>query len=470
MLVKTDSQSVLADLPFADFIFDPKHPLLRLGRAIHWDTLVAALSPFYNETKGRPSTPLRVQAAVLILKFVKNIPDRAAVAYAQENIYAQRFCGLSPAQAASLNMHPATALTNFRRRIGPQGLAIVNNLLAAASRGKSYRRADSIILDTTCVPLDILYPTDIRLLDRCRREVLRLFRRAKGFGLKPLYRTYARTARKVFVSFAKLSKPSKQTRRRVHRQLFQFLRRNASQLRDLHLKATRALGKKCRENKQVLRFLADIKNTIATIQGVLHQQAMVRRGFVHIPGRIVSFHKNHTRPIVRGKFPLPTEFGPKVLFGLVKKRLHVLGVFNDNVSDATLILPALRWFKATFGRLPKELFADRGFFSRTWVRWLKSLGIEPGLQPRGKRIDDSTPAYRRMVRRRLPIEAFISLDKRCHGLNRCRARSIPHEPAWIHLGVAAGNAHKAFFLPKRRPHRPPGHPPGRARRLGVVAV
>lgn len=470
MLVKSDSQPTLADLPFADFIFDPKHPLLQLGGAIHWDALVAALGPFYSETKGRPSTPLRVQAAVLILKFVKNIPDRAAVACVRENLYAQRFCGLSPTQAADLNMHPATALTNFRRKIGPQGLAIVKDLLAAASCGKSYRRADSLILDTTCVPLDILYPTDIRLLDRCRREVLRLIRRAKAFGLKTLYRTYARTARKVFVTFAKLSKPSKQARRRAHRQMFQFLRRNAKQLCDLHLKATQALGPKCRKNKHLHRFLTDIKSTIAKIQVVLHQQGMVRRGLVHIPGRIVSFHKDHARPIVRGKFPLPTEFGPKVLFGLVKKRLHVLGVFNDNVSDTTLILPALRWFKATFGRLPKELFADRGFFSRSWVRWLKTLGIEPGLQPRGKRIDDSTPAYRRMVRRRLPIEAFISLDKRCHGLNRCRARTIPHEPAWIHLGVAAGNAHKAFFLPKRRPHRPPGSPSGRAGHLSVAAV
>lgn len=461
MLVKTDPPSALADLPFAEFIFDPKHPLLRLSRAIRWDALVAALSPFYSETQGRPSSPLRVQVAVLILKFIKNIPDRAAVACAKENLYAQRFCGLSPAQAADLDMHPATALTNFRKRIGPQGLAIVKDLLNAASCGKSYRRADALILDTTCVPLEILYPTDIRLWDRCRREVLRLIRRAKAFGLKTLYRTYARTARKVFVSFAKLSKPSKQVRRRVHRRMFQFLRRNAKQLRDLHRTATQALGPQCPNNKHVHRFLADIKNTIHKIQAVLHQQAMVRRGLVHIPGRIVSFHKDHARPIVRGKFPLPTEFGPKVLFALVKKRLHVLGVFNDNVSDATLLLPALRWFKATFGRLPKELFADRGFFSRTWVRWLTSLRIQPGLQPRGKHIDDSTPAYRRMVRRRLPIEAFISLDKRCHGLNRCRARTIPHEPAWIQLGVAAGNARKAFFLPKRRPHRPPGKPPGR---------
>ncbi len=459
MFVKSDSQSSLADIPFNDFIYDQKHPLLRLSRAIRWNSLIEALTPFYSPDRGRPSAPLRVQAAVLILKFVKNIPDRAAVALAKENLYAQLFCGLTPAQASILPMHPASALSQFRARIGAQGMALIQEMLSAAAQGKSYRRADKIILDTTCVPLDIHYPTDIRLMDRCRREILRLIQRAKTFGIETLYRTYARTARKVFVSFSKLSKPSQKTRRRIHRKMFQFLRRNLSQLRHLHEAATQAIGRRCPKDKHAHLLLKEMKSAIAKIQVVVHQQAMVRRGLPHIPGRIVSFHKHHVRPIVRGKFPLPTEFGPKVLFALVKKRMHVVNVFNNNVSDATMILSSLRWFKSTFGHLPKELFADRGFFSRQWVKWLAFLHIQPGLQPKGKNIDETTPAYRRMVRKRLPIEAFISLVKRCHGLSRCRARTNHHETSWIRLGVAAGNAHKAFFLPKRstgKTRKPPG--------------
>jgi hypothetical protein len=460
MFVKTDDQARLEDIPFADFVFDEEHSLLRLDRAINWKNLLSEISCFYSPDKGRRSIPLRAQVGALMIKFIKNMPDRAAVATVQENLYAQRFCGLSPAQAKQF-MDPSSGLALFRRRIGLEGMTLIHELLTAASCGKSYKRADQLILDTTCVPMDILYPTDIRLLDRCRREILRLMKRAKAFGVKNFYRTYSRTARKIFVAFSKLSKPAEKTRRRVHKKLFQFLRRNFKQLRDLHARATRELGPRCRTSKPVRLLLKDMKETLAKIQVVLHQQAMVRRGIVHIQGRIVSFHKNHVRPIVRGKFPLPTEFGPKVLFALVKKRMHVVGFFYNNVSDATMILQSLKWFKARFGHLPAELFADRGFFSRAWVKWLKFLGIEPGIQPRGKNIEE-TPRYRRMVNKRLPVEAHISLVKRCHGLNRCRARNNQHEASWIGCGVAASNARKAFFLHRRR------GPPGKTYAVGLV--
>lgn len=456
MFIEHDAQARLENIPFAEFVFNEEHPLLRLAEALNWKNLLSELAHSYSPDQGRPSIPLRSQVGTLILKFIKNLPDRAAVELVEENLYAQRFCGLSPAQAAGY-MNPASGLTRFRAKIGPEGMAVINELLTAASCGKSYKRADKLILDTTCVPLDILYPTDIRLLERCRREILRLMKRAKTFGVQALYRTYARTARKIFVTFSKRSKPSEKVRRRVHKKMFQFVRRNLKQLLDLHRRATRLIGPRCPQAPEAHALLKDMKAALAKIRVVLHQQAMVRRGIVHISGRIVSFHKNHARPIVRGKFPLPTEFGPKVLFALVKKRMHVVGVFYNNVSDATLILSSLKWFKARFGHLPKELFGDRGFYSRLWVKWLTFLGIESGLQPRGKNVEN-TPRYRRMVRRRLPVEANISLVKRCHGLRRCLARNIQHEPSWIAGGVAGGNAHKAFFLPRRRdpPRKLPG--------------
>ncbi|MBK8872275.1 MAG: hypothetical protein IPN19_14885 [Elusimicrobia bacterium] len=45
MFVKSDSQSSLADIPFNDFIYDQKHPLLRLSRAIRWNSLIEVRIP-----------------------------------------------------------------------------------------------------------------------------------------------------------------------------------------------------------------------------------------------------------------------------------------------------------------------------------------------------------------------------------------------------------------------------------------
>lgn len=443
MLQKLDPQAEIADLPFAEFVFNEQHPLLRLAQAIRWDNLLAELGVFYHPDKGRPSAPLRAQAGTLILKHVKDLADRAAVAFVQENIYAQRFCGLSPAQAADY-MSPATGLTNFRAKIGPAGMAIIEEVLTCAAEGKALKRGGKLILDTTCVPLDISYPTDIRLLERCRRAIVRLLKQAKGFGLDALYRTYNRTARKVFVTFSKLSKPNEKTRRRTHKRMFQFVRRNLKQLADLRGKATRALGARCAADLELRSWLRELKVTELRVRTILHQQKLVRRGIVHIPHRVVSFHKDHVRPIVRGKFPLATEFGPKVLFALVRGCMYRVAAYQDNAADALMIAPALRWFYERFGRLPREVLGDRGFFARWRVRALKAMGIVPGLQQRGKAIEKSA-AHRRQIRQRLPIEARISLGKRKFGWSRCRARIDAHETSWIGLGAAALNAHLAFL-------------------------
>lgn len=447
MFILEDKQLSFDTIPFLKYPYNPGHPLMKLEKAIRWDNLLEALATFYSAEEGRPSTPLRAQAGTLILKYVKHFPDRDTVVYVQENLYAQRFCGLSPEQAVDY-MHPATGLSNFRAQIGSPGMAFIEEVLHAAARQKPLKRGNKLIIDTTCVPLDIRYPTDIRLLERCRREVLLLIRKAKAYGMELSYRTYARTAKKVFTFFSKRSKPSKAERKKVHKQMLQFVRRNLKQLTDLRSQCTQALGHRVRDESdgcrfEVRRFLQRLKESERKIQTILHQQKQIYKGNVHIPHRIVSFHKDHVRPMVRGKLPVPTEFGPKVLLAVVRGYTYVVRCFQDNVADVRTPVPALRWFKTVFKRFPREMLADRGMWKRSWVRLFSAFGMQSGIQAKGRDAAE-TSVNRRQIRQRLPIEARISLAKRCFGWNCCRARNDAHEASWIALGAAAMNVHLAY--------------------------
>jgi len=447
MFILEDKQLSFDAIPFLKFPYNPEHPLMKLEAAIQWNNLLEALAVFYSAEEGRHSIPLRAQAGTLILKYVKNLPDRDTVALVQENLYAQRFCGLSPEQAVDY-MHPATGLSNFRAQIGPEGMAFIEEVLHAAARKKPLKRGNKLIIDTTCVPLDIRYPTDIKLLERCRREVLILIKKAKAFGVGASYRTYSRMAKKAYTVFAKLSKPKLKTRKKVHKQRLQFVRRNFKQLADLRSQCTQALGRRVRDESDrrrwdVLRFLQRLKESERKIHIILHQQKQIYGGNVHLPHRIVSFHKDHVRPIMRGKFPVPTEFGPKVLLAVVRGYTYVVQAFQDNVSDTRMTVPALRWFKTVFGKFPRELLADRGMWKRALAKWIRAAGIGCGIQVKGNNVPD-TPVTRRQIRQRLPIEARISLNKRCFGWDRCRARNDAHEESWIRLGTAAMNVHLAY--------------------------
>jgi len=56
-----------------------------------------------------------------------------------------------------------------------------------------------MVTDTTVMPVNISYPTDIQLLDKIRRKAVALLTQAKDLGVKA-YRTYQRTARKIVVT------------------------------------------------------------------------------------------------------------------------------------------------------------------------------------------------------------------------------------------------------------------------------
>ena len=442
MFVDQDPQAQFSDLTFSEFVYDLNHPLLKLEKAVHWKNLLDALSQFYSPDQGRPSTPLRAQAGTLILKHLKKMSDRVVVGYVQESLYAQRFCGLLPGQVLHY-MDPETGLTHFRKTLGEPGMQLIAEVIQSALRKKPLVKGGKLIVDTTCVPADILYPTDIRLLERCRREILSCMQRAKDFGLKTAYRAYSRVARKIFVTFAKISKPKPKTRKNVHKKMIQFVRRNLKQLEDLREIATQELGPQAKTSKRILRFLQRLKTSSQKIQIILNQQKQVYRGRLSIPGRIVSLHKDHVRPIMRGKFPLSTEFGPKILVAIYRGWTHVVKVFQNNVPDSSLALATLIWFKRTFGHLPKELLGDRGLSSRHNELILKSVSVRSGLQPRGN--NPLNPKQKKDIRDRLAIEARISLAKRMTGWSRLMSRTPSHDHSWIALDSLAANLRLAFF-------------------------
>lgn len=272
---------------------------------------------------------------------------------------------------------------------------------------------------------------------------MRLIKKAKAFGLKISYRTYSRLARKLFVTFAKLSKPKPKTRKKVHKQMIQFVRRNLKQLEDLHEQATRQLGPSAKTSKRILRFLRHLKASHQKIQIILNQQKQVYQGQLSIPGRIVSFHKEHVRPIVRGKFPLSTEFGPKILVAIYRGWTHVVKVFQNNAPDSSCVLATLIWFKRTFGHFPKELLGDRGLSSRRNEQTLQFVSVRSGLQPRGNKSLDSK--QRKDIRDRIPIEARISLGKRMAGWSRLKSKTPSHDSSWIRLDAMALDLRLAFF-------------------------
>ncbi|QFS50666.1 IS5 family transposase [Nostoc sphaeroides CCNUC1] len=138
---------------------------------------------------GAPAKSFRVALGALIIKEKLGISDRETVEQIKENPYLQYFIGM----LSYINEAPfdASMLVHFRERISAELVNKVNQetikrmlettslTLATESTESTQKKTEEsekednasknrgkLILDATCAPADISYPTDLELLNQ----------------------------------------------------------------------------------------------------------------------------------------------------------------------------------------------------------------------------------------------------------------------------------------------------------------
>ena len=165
-----------------------------------------------------------------------------------------------------------------------------------------------LILDTSCAPADIRYPTDLSLLNEGREKLERiidvLHEPLKAKEKKP--RTYRRNTRKDYLNVAKKKKVTRnEIRRGVGKQL-RYVKRDLGHIERLKEKTSLSVLKR-KSYRDLL-----------VIHELYRQQRQMWEAKEHkIAGRIVSISQPHVRLIVRGKARTDAEFGAKIALSLI---------------------------------------------------------------------------------------------------------------------------------------------------------
>ena len=76
---------------------NPRHPLLKLAKAIPWAHFEAEFAPLYS-TQGKPAKPIRLMVGLSILKHLENLSDVVLIERWVQNPYYQTFCGATEFQ------------------------------------------------------------------------------------------------------------------------------------------------------------------------------------------------------------------------------------------------------------------------------------------------------------------------------------------------------------------------------------
>jgi IS5 family transposase len=420
---------------------------VKLARLIPWEQFEDSYRKNLSTNGvGNPALSVRMALAALIIKEELGVSDRECVQQITENPYLMYFCGFK----AFIKEPPfdPSMMVHFRKRFPADVLVQVNNAIAKkvakkkkppkgpneppmSKPGKKDKKADNctnnkppankgkLLVDATCAPADITFPTDIKLLNKAREKselIIDILHKVRGRGYKKP-RTYRQRARKQFLAVAKAKRTSDKKRRKCCRQQLGYLRRNLKSI-DTIAAHTGLLKLKKRQYKDLL-----------VISEVLRQQKwMYEQRSRRIDDRIVSISQPHVRPIKRGKAGADTEFGAKVSISLVDGVSFVDRISWDNFNEGIDLIRQIEAYRSRFGHYPKSVHADKIYRNRDNRKYCKKHNIRlsgPKLGRPAKLTKDNASqleaekiqARKDEIERNL-VEGKFGQGKRRYSLNR----------------------------------------------------
>ncbi len=381
---------------------------------------------------GPPALSVRTALAALIIKERLGISDEECVEQIRENPYLQYFCGMTE-YSTEPPFHP-TMMVHFRKRFPADVLASMNEVIVAkASEATKKDKSDDepkggsgaesnkgkLVLDATCVPADITYPTDLKLLNTAREKsekIIDTLHKSRGRGEKKP-RTYRIKARKAYLRVAKSKRVGGKKLRKARRSQLGYLRRNLHSI-DV-LSETTVLSTLSGRQYRDLLVISELYR---------QQRWMYEHRSRRIDDRIVSISQPHVRPIKRGKPGKETEFGAKLSVSLVDGYAFVDRTSWDNFNEGRDRKAQVESYKRHFGHYPVSLHADRIYRSRDNLRYCKKHGIRlsgprlgrpPKKTPENAaRLEAEAVQARQDELDRIPIEGKFGQAKRRFGIGR----------------------------------------------------
>src|SRR6267378_1620537 len=120
-----------------------------------------------------------------------------------------------------------------------------------------------------------------------------------------------------------------------------------------------------RRQAQLKRFREILETMAGRVRQVVRQtKARVFQGITKYPHKIVSLFEPHTEIIRKGKASKPNEFGKLVKVQEAENQIITHSeVFAQRPEDSQLLVPAVEQHQRQFGRAPRMVAADTGFYS-----------------------------------------------------------------------------------------------------------
>jgi hypothetical protein len=429
---------------------------VKLAELVPWEKIETCYRQSLEGTgMGAPAKSARIAFGALIIKERLGASDEETVEQITENPYLQYFLGLHEYRKEPL--FDPSMMVHFRSRFGEKEYQRINSeIIRQATGTQEVQKEDEqdkkppgnegkLLVDATCTPADITYPTDLKLLNEAREKtegaIDKLHAPFAGETKKP--RTYRQKARKQYLAVAKQKKPGARKIRKAIGQQLRYLKRNLGNI-DTQLKGDNAIDRLTLYEQRCLETIGELH---------VQQHTMYEERTHSIPDRIVSISQPHVRPMVRGKAGKKVEFGAKVSISHLKEGYVSLDRLSwDAYNESADLIGQIENYRERFGHHPASVHADAIYRTRKNRDYCKERGIRLSGKPPGrpkKETEENKEALRAQRKQqredeteRIPVEGKFGVAKRKGTLGRVMAKLAHTSESVIHIGFIMLNLDK----------------------------
>ena len=425
----------------ATFELDSHNRWVKRAKSVPWEMAEQKYTSMFRKN-GRPAKDIRMALGALLIKEYLQCSDEETVQYIAEQPYLQYFIGLK--EFTNQPPFDPSLMVWFRKRLSAKFMTEINDAMCRTEAqpkdvddGSDRSHGGTLIVDATCAPADIKYPTDTGLLAEAIEKsdgiIDAIHKPLKGIMPRP--RTYREKSHKLFTGFIRKRKPGMKTIRKIKGKQLNYLKRNLGTIHKM-LETGGQL-----EHKQA--------ETLQTIEKLFTQQMWMHENrTTRVDERIVSISQPHIRPIVRGKAGTPVEFGAKVNMSVTGGYVFLDEINYEAFNEGKLLEKAIINYVHRFGVLPEKVLADQIYSSRENRKLCKGLGIKLMGKPLGRPPEGTQPTISREdIGKRNEVEGKFGTLKTRYGWDRVMAHLPETGKTVIAVAAFAMNlARMARFL------------------------
>lgn len=439
---------------------------IKLSEQIPWELVEEMYVSKLQTDFGAPAHSARMAFGSLLIKERLGLSDVETVAQITENPYLQYFIGLKMFQKEA--PFDSSQMVHFRKRFSAEAIDRINEAIAVGKIREKLNESDTppnsscssqkgepeqpkeptknlgkLLVDATCTPADVAYPTDLNLLNKAREKaekIIDVLHGARTDGA-PKPRTYRRKARKRYLAVARSKRPGRKKVRKAIGQQLRYLHRDLGHI------ATLA------NHVSLSELPPRLYRDLLVISEVYRQQQAMYKTKVHrTDDRIISISQPHIRPIKRGKVVADTEFGAKVTISLVDGYAFTERISWDSFNEGVDLIENIEKYKERFAVYPESVHVDKIYRNRENRKYCRTHGIRltgpPLGRPRKATPENRTEleAAQRQARQdeldRIPVEGKFGQGKRRFGLGRIMAKLADTSATVIALNILVMNLEK----------------------------